>query len=145
MPIQTKHKARDLCDGPPFQGRFKGPSRGTSQWLCGKESTCNAEDIEDATLIPGSGKSPGGGNGNPLQYSCLEIPMDRETWRAAVQGITKSQSRLNVHMQNVHFRGPVYQFLCLGLKYTTWRLREGQDTGVSLVIPALSDKYFQSQ
>ena len=42
--------------------------------------------------IPGSGRSPGGGNGNPLQFSCLENPMDREAWQATVYGITKSQT-----------------------------------------------------
>ena len=42
----------------------------------GKESTCNAGDIGDSGLIPGLGRSPGEGNGNPLQYSCLENPMD---------------------------------------------------------------------
>ena len=44
----------------------------------------------DAGLIPGSGRSPGGGNGNPLQYSCLENPMDREGWWATVHAVTKS-------------------------------------------------------
>ena len=44
----------------------------------------------DAGLIPGSGRSPGGGNGNPLQYSCLEHSMDRGSWRALVHGVTKS-------------------------------------------------------
>ena len=44
---------------------------------CDKEATCHAEDAGDAGSIPGSGRSPGGGNGNPLQYSCLENPMDR--------------------------------------------------------------------
>ena len=43
----------------------------------------------DAGLIPGSGRSPGGGNGNPLQYSCLGNPMDRGAWRATVRGVTK--------------------------------------------------------
>ena len=47
--------------------------------------------------IPGSRRSPGGGNGIPLQYSCLENPMDREAWRATVHGVTKSQTWLNVH------------------------------------------------
>ena len=47
---------------------------------------------EDTGLIPGSGRSPGGGNGNPLQYSCLENPMDREAWRATVHGVAKSQT-----------------------------------------------------
>ena len=56
-------------------------------WLNGKEPTC----IAQATgLIPGSGRSPGGGNGYPLQYSCLENPMDRGAWRATVHGVAKS-------------------------------------------------------
>ena len=42
-------------------------------------------------LIPGSGRSPGEGNGNPLQYSCLDSPMERGAWRATVRGVTKSQ------------------------------------------------------
>ena len=50
----------------------------------------NAGDARDAGLIPGSGRSPGGGNGNSLQYSCLENPMDRGAWRTTVHGITKS-------------------------------------------------------
>ena len=49
----------------------------------------------DVGLIPGSGRSPGEGNGNPLQYSHLENPMDRGTRRAPVCGVTKSQTRLN--------------------------------------------------
>ena len=44
----------------------------------------------DAGLIPGSGRSPGGGNGNPLQYSCWDNPMDRETCQATIHGVTKS-------------------------------------------------------
>ena len=52
----------------------------------GKESACNAGDMG---LIPGSGRSPGEGNGNPLQYSCLENPMDRGAWQATVRGVTK--------------------------------------------------------
>ena len=52
-----------------------------------KESTCNAGDL---VSIPGLGKSPGDGNGNPLQYSCLENPMDRGAWWATVHGVAKS-------------------------------------------------------
>ena len=55
----------------------------------GKESVCNAGDT---ALIPGLGKSPGEGNGNPLQYSCLENPMDRGTWWATVHGVTESDT-----------------------------------------------------
>ena len=55
--------------------------------LDGEEFTCNAGDLGS---IPGLGRSPGGGgNGNPLQYSCLENPMDRGAWLAAVHGVTK--------------------------------------------------------
>ena len=57
-----------------------------------KESACNAEDLGS---IPGSGRSPGEGNGNPLQYSCLKNPMDRGAWLAAVLGITKSRTQLS--------------------------------------------------
>ena len=55
----------------------------------GKESAWNAGDAGDVGLIPGSGRSPGGGNGNPLQYSCLGNPMDRGTWQATVHGVAK--------------------------------------------------------
>ena len=64
-------------------------SKGLPQWLSGKEPTRNTGDIGDMDSIPGSGRSPGGGNGNPLQYSCLENPMDREAWKAIVDGVTR--------------------------------------------------------
>ena len=57
----------------------------------GKESACKAGDMGP---IPGSGRSHGEGNGNPLQYSCLENSMDREAWQATVHGVTKSRTRL---------------------------------------------------
>ena len=47
-------------------------------------------------LIPGLGRSRGGGNGNPLQYSCLGDPMDRGAWWSTVCGVTKSQTRLSI-------------------------------------------------
>ena len=55
-----------------------------------KNSPANAGDKRDEDLIPGSERSSGGGNGNPLQYSCLENPMDRGAWRATVHGVAKS-------------------------------------------------------
>ena len=53
---------------------------------------CNAGDTGS---IPGSGRSPGGGHGNPLQYPCLENSMHRGAWRATVHGVTKSWARLS--------------------------------------------------
>jgi len=55
-----------------------------------KEFTCNAGDTGDASSIPGSGRSPVEGNGNPLQYSCLKNPTDRGAWQGSVYGVTKS-------------------------------------------------------
>ena len=60
---------------------------GLPRWLCGKEFTCKARD---AGSIPGSGRSPGEGNGNPLQYSCLGNPMNRGVWQDTVQGVEES-------------------------------------------------------
>ena len=57
-----------------------------------KNPPVNAKDLRDAGLIPGSGKSPGGGHDNPLQCSCLENPRDRGAWCAAVQGVTQSRT-----------------------------------------------------
>ena len=59
-----------------------------------KESACNAGDLG---LIARSGRSPGGGNGYPLQYSCLENSMDRGAWWATIHGVTKGQTRLSTH------------------------------------------------
>ena len=60
-----------------------------------KNLPATAGDTGVVGSIPGSGRSPGGGNGNPLQYSYLENPMDREAWQATVQGVTKSQTQLS--------------------------------------------------
>ena len=63
----------------------------TQTWLPPKGSTsCNTGDVGS---VPGSGRSPGEGSGNPLQYSCLENPMDRGAWRATVHGVAKSQTQ----------------------------------------------------
>ena len=57
-----------------------------------KNPPASAGDIRDGGSIPGSGRSPGGEHGNPLQFSCLESLMDRGAWRATVHGVTKSQT-----------------------------------------------------
>ena len=61
----------------------------------GSEVKASAYDEEDLGSIPGSGRSPGEGNGNPLQYSCLENPMDGGVWWATVHGVAKSRTRLS--------------------------------------------------
>ena len=59
-----------------------------------KNLPANAGNIRDSSPIPGSGRSPGGGHGNSLQYSCLENPMDRGAWQATVHRVTKSWTQL---------------------------------------------------
>ena len=67
-----------------------------------KESACNAGDLGS---IPGSGRSPGEGNGEPIQYSCLENPMDRGAWQAAVHGVVRVG-------HNLATKPPLPPFLC---------------------------------
>ena len=62
----------------------------------GSEVKASAWNAGGPGSIPGSGRSPGEGNGNPLQYSCLENPMDRGAWQATVHGVTKSQAQLSI-------------------------------------------------
>ena len=76
-----------------------------------KNLPANARDTGDVGLIPGSRRSPGVGNGNPLQYSCLENPMDGEAWQAIVPGVTKSRTRLSTYMSCHVSGGPVLKTL----------------------------------
>ena len=62
-----------------------------------KNPPANAGETRDPGSIPGLGRSPEGGNGNPLQYSCLENVMDRGAWWATVHGVTESQTQLSMH------------------------------------------------
>ena len=59
-----------------------------------KNLPASAGDVKDTGSVPGSGRSPGGGKGNPLQYPCLESPTDRGAWRAIVHRVAQSQTRL---------------------------------------------------
>ena len=72
-----------------------------------KNPPTNAGDVRDAGLIPGTGRCPEGGNGNPLQYSCLENPMDGGAWWAAVHNIAKSwalKQLSTLHRQSAPYR-----------------------------------------
>ena len=66
--------------------------RASQMELLVKNLPTNAGDLRDASLIPGSGRSPGGGHGNPLHYSCLENPMDRGAWWGTVHAVAKSDT-----------------------------------------------------
>ena len=68
----------------------------------GKESACSSGDTGDAGLIPGSERSPGGGHNNPLQYSCLENPMDRGAWKAIAHRVAKSLTQLKQLSMHAH-------------------------------------------
>ena len=82
-----------------FQGLFPFPQVA----LVVKNSTASAGAIRDTCLIPEWGRSPGKRNGNPVQYSCLENPMDREAWQATLHGVTKSRTQLKCLSTYVHF------------------------------------------
>ena len=69
-----------------------------------KNPPTNAGDKRDKSSIPGSGRSPDIGNGNPLQYSCLESSMDRGSWWATVHEVAKSQTRLSTHTLRLNER-----------------------------------------
>ena len=71
--------------------------RGLPQRLSGKEFACSTGDAGDTCWIPGSGRYPGEVNGNPLQYSCLENPMDRGAWWATVHEVTELDTTERLH------------------------------------------------
>ena len=78
-----------------------------------KNLSPSAEDIRDMGLIPGLGRSPGGGHDNPLQYSCLENPHDRGAWQATVHRVTKSQIWLK-HLSSHTGKNEDYQKRAIG-------------------------------
>ena len=66
-----------------------------------KNLPASTGNVRDMGLIPGSGRSPGGGHDNPLQYSCLEKSMDSGAWWATVYGLSKGQTGLSTHARNI--------------------------------------------
>ena len=122
-----------IASKPPEAGerqwRIDFPSTNFKVSLVVKNLPANVGDIRDAGSIPGSGRSPGGGHGNPLQYSCLENPMDRGAWQATVHSGTQSWTWLKwlgvYKFQREH--GPwflllnfrfVRQYIFVGLSHT---------------------------
>ena len=86
---------------------------GLPPWLCSKESACNTGDTGIAGSIPGSGRSPGRGYGNPLQYSCLENPMNRGSGQAIIHRVIKRKSWSRLKSLNMSLQ-------CYGEK-NAWR------------------------
>ena len=98
---------------------------GKPQWLSGKELPAMQESQEMYVQLLGSGRSPGEGNGKPLQYSCLEYPMDGGAWWATVHGVPKSQTRLSDFtftkiIKGVHWFLQLF-FLIRILPFSTYR------------------------
>ena len=99
-------------------------------WLSNKECTSNAGDIGDAGLIPGSGRSPGEGNGNPPHYSCLENPKDRRARRATVHRVAKrlQMTEATEHAHRLLIWKCNYMFMLL----SSAKWKKAEKTGSSL-------------
>ena len=87
-----------LLSGSLFPWLAYSQGLGFPRWLSGKESACQAGDVG---LIPGSGRPPGEGNGNPLQYPCLGNPTDRGAWQVT-DGITKESDTMTKEQQSFY-------------------------------------------
>ena len=91
LSLQSKGLSRVFSNTTVQKHQFCG----TQLFLGGSEVKASACNVGDLGSIPGSGRSPGEGNGNPLQYSCLENPMDGGAWWATVHGVAKSRTQLS--------------------------------------------------
>ena len=85
----------------------------------------NLPNVADAGSVPGSGRSPGGGNGNPIQYSCLENSMGKEVWWATVYGVTKSWTLLSHRAHSLR----VIKFIKAEDRMIVFRGQEIMETG----------------
>ena len=101
LPIKLYLENQAVDQIQPMGSSLPTPNRGCwlPRWLSGKESACNVGAAGDRGWIPGSGRSPGGEHGNPLQISCLENPMDKGAWWATAHGVTESDTTDLAHIQ----------------------------------------------
>ena len=93
-----------------------------------KNLPANAGDIRGMGSIPGLGRSPGERNGYPLQYSCLQNSMDRDAWRAAVHGVTKSRAQLNDYTFTFHFHA-IEREMATHSSVLAWRIPGTREPG----------------
>ena len=114
--------------------------QGLPRWFNGKASTRQCRRQRHVCLIPESGRFPGIGNDDPLQYSCLENSMDREVWRAAVHRVAKSQTQLSTHTQLKTYKKTPWCFkkknsgisVCFQLWWSIWNQIVPLDTTIKL-------------
>ena len=127
--------------------RRHGTSRGFPGGSVVKNAPINARDTGDVSSTPESGRSPGEGNGNPLQYSCLENPMDRGAWRAAVHGVEKSRTRLSMQAQlSTWYKQRIKSAWTLGLPFLApweWHVRKPELASWRTSIPAEASEISQ--
>jgi len=114
FPTQGSNPGLLYCTQILYRLSYKGsPYSFPGGFPGGSEVTASACNVGDLGSVLGSGRSPGEGNGNPLQYSCLENPMDRGAWCVTVHGVAKSRTRLSEHIkkQRCYFasKGPSSQ------------------------------------
>ena len=91
LPLFFARNSLSFPDTNPFVVLYIWPL-GLPRWLSGKEAFCNTGDTGDVDLIPGSGRSPREGNGNPLQYLSRDNPKNRRAWWATVHGVANCQT-----------------------------------------------------
>ena len=112
-----------------WKGWYYSPF-GASQMVQVKNLPISEEDVRAACSIPGLGRSPGGGHGKPLQYSCLKNPMDRGAWRVIVHRVAKSWLRLK--WLSTHAQSPFNEKTKQNIENSAWMSRKSQKIAVAL-------------
>ena len=115
-------------------------SRGFPDGAVVKNLPANARNARDAGSIPGLGRYPGGGNGNPLQYSCLENSMDREAWWATVHGVAKVRHMSDLAHTHTHTHTHTHSLSKLFPFIISWWLPGGGGVAGCCLHPSVSDE-----